>query len=72
MTMDKMREFDNFSSIDVDDIAKAIRTAAAAPAESIGDLTDAVYWLKAAAQNPYNKDYFRTLYNALEAITEGR
>lgn len=66
------KKYNDFSSVDVDDIARTLRAAANAPAATIGDLIDAVYWIKAAAQNPYNADYWRTLYNALEAITEGR
>lgn len=34
------------------------------------DLENALYWLQAAAQNPYNSDYFRTIYNVLLTITE--
>ena len=32
------------------------------------DLTDALYQLKAIAQNKYNSDYWRTLYKTLQNI----
>lgn len=34
------------------------------------ELTEALYWLDGAAQNPYNADYFRVLYNMLARITD--
>lgn len=33
------------------------------------ELENAIYWLKSAAQNKYDKDYFRVLYNVLLVIT---
>ena len=36
--------------------------------QNIAELENALYWLKAAAQNDMNKDYFRVLYNALQRI----
>lgn len=32
------------------------------------DLENMLYWIKTAAQNEYNKDYFRTFYNILQRI----
>jgi hypothetical protein len=34
------------------------------------DLENALYCIDAMAQNEYNKDYWRTLYNVLIAISE--
>ena len=34
------------------------------------ELEDAIYWVKAAADNEYNPDYWRTLYTALSAIAD--
>lgn len=34
----------------------------------ISELENALYWLKAAASNEYNNEYFRVLYNILERI----
>lgn len=68
-----MRDYnkiDPCSYVDVDDIARALRDASNAPSHIIGELIDAVYYLKACAQNEYNKDYFRILYNVLEDIAE--
>lgn len=36
--------------------------------QDIAELENALYWLKETAKNPYNKDYFRYLYNALQRI----
>jgi selenocysteine-specific translation elongation factor len=36
--------------------------------QDIAELENALYWLKAAAQNDMNKDYFRYLYNILQRI----
>ena len=36
--------------------------------QDIAELENALYWLKAAAQNDMNKDYFRYLYNMLQRI----
>ena len=36
--------------------------------QDIAELENALYWLKETAKNPYNKDYFRVLYNALQRI----
>lgn len=30
---------------------------------------DALYQLKAITENPYNSDFYRTLYKVLEAVT---
>lgn len=34
-------------------------------------LEDALYYVKACAENPYNKDYFRTLMYALAVAFKG-
>ena len=36
--------------------------------QDIGDLSEAIYQLKAMAQNEYNADYWRTLWNALQML----
>lgn len=38
--------------------------------ELIQELTSVFEWIEAAAQNPYNKDYWRTLYGALDRLAE--
>lgn len=34
------------------------------------EIEEALYWLKSAANNPYDKDYFRHLFAALVLATE--
>lgn len=36
--------------------------------EELKEISDGLYWLEAAAENPYNSDYFRTLFRALDNI----
>ena len=36
--------------------------------QTINELTEALYQLKAMAQNEYNADYWRTLWNALQML----
>lgn len=54
-----------------DEIAEAIIAAAYNPNEekpNKDELTEALYQLKAMAQNPYSSDYWRELYAALENL----
>lgn len=39
------------------------------PEELKTELENALYWIRSAAQNEYNNDYFRVLYNVLLVIT---
>lgn len=62
---------------EVEDIAKALIANAYG---DMGDETDAkkqrieveeaLYYLKACAQNPYNKGYFREFYDLLDQIAD--
>ena len=36
--------------------------------EEMADIQNALYYLKAVAQNPYNSRYFRTFWNLLQMI----
>lgn len=47
-----------------------VKTAAEESEEVKRDLTDALVHIMALAQNPYNQDYWRTLYRVLEKFTE--
>lgn len=38
--------------------------------QEIRELTDAIYWIKAAAQNEYNANYWRTLFRVLARLEE--
>ena len=59
-----------------DDIAAHLLALAFPDAEDAENLPEfkqmenAIYDLYCTAQNPYNADYFRTLYRMLEKITE--
>ena len=39
-------------------------------AETLKDLTEAVYQLKMIADNEYNSDYHRTFWNVLQKVTD--
>ncbi len=41
-----------------------------ADGKPVEECTEALYQLKAIAENPYNSDYYRTLYKVLERLTE--
>lgn len=38
--------------------------------QEIGELIDAIDWIKTAAQNEYNKDYWRTFFGALARLED--
>ena len=38
--------------------------------ETIKDVEEALYQLKAISENEYNADYYRTFWNVLQKITE--
>ena len=38
--------------------------------QKIDDCTEAIYYLMAICENPYNKDHFRTLWETLQNIAE--
>lgn len=58
------------SYYDTDDITSALLAISGAPNESREELENAVYYLKAAAQNEYNNDSFRVIYNIMLMIAE--
>lgn len=51
-----------------DEIAEAIIAAGNGHIEHKEGITEALYQLKAMAENPYNSDYWRELYAALENL----
>ncbi len=54
-----------------DDIAQALCKIVDVTSEAeINDCTEALYQLKAIAQNKYNSDYYRTLYAVLSKLME--
>lgn len=69
--MDELRIFNESSWTSADEIAKALQELATiSDADITEPLTDVIYQLRAHAQNKYNDDYWRILYNVLERITE--
>lgn len=60
----------NTSYYDSNDITNALLTISGAPDEIREELENAVYYLQAAAQNSYNHDYFRVIYNTMLMIAE--
>ena len=51
-----------------DEFMEMIPEAAEDGEDKRADRIDALYWIEAAAENAYNKDYWRTLYAMLENI----
>jgi len=68
--MEELKVYHNHYYDSPSSIAEALQKIAEAPEEARDGLTDALYFLQAAAQNEYNPDYFRILYNVLQIITE--
>lgn len=58
------------SYFDTNDITSALLKLSGAPEEAREEIESAVYYIDAAAQNKYNHDYFRVLYNILLMIGE--
>ena len=69
--LDNLKQFHEASYYDCSDIAeKLIELSNLDDDGKLGEeLLNALYQIKAMAQNPYNADYYRVLYNVLLAIT---
>ena len=69
--MDELRKYCENSYYDTNEIAeKLIELSNLELSEELNvELENALYWLKLAARNKYNPDYFRVLYNVLLVIT---
>lgn len=69
--MEKLRKYNESSYYGSEDITEKLLNIAEIKDEEIKEeLTEAIYQLKAMAENPYNSDYWRILYNVLLKITE--
>lgn len=68
--MENLKIFNEASWNDLDDIAKALTELSLLQNVPTEELADAIYQLRAMAQNSCNSDYWRVLYNVLEAITD--
>lgn len=75
MLMDELRKYNEAADYDSGDIAaKLIELSnlhpnVEDPDALYKDVEEALYQINAIAQNPYNKDSYRVLYNVLLAIT---
>lgn len=64
--MEDLRKYNESSYYDGEDIAEKLTNISGIEDNGIKDeLTDAIYQVKAMAENPYNSDYWRILYNVL-------
>lgn len=68
--MQELKTYHNHYYYDSNDLAETLRNLADAPEEAREELEEAVYYIQAAAQNDHNRDYFRILFNVLQAITD--
>ena len=75
MLMDELRKYNEAAGYDSGDIAvklielSNLRPNAEDPDALYKDVEEALYQINAIAQNPYNTDFYRVLYNVLLAIT---
>lgn len=75
MTMEELKKYYDTACYDSGDIAKKLielsnlRSNVEDPDALYEDVEEALYQLNTIAQNPYNKDFYRVLYNVLLAIT---
>lgn len=69
--MKELRKYNVSSYYDGDDIAENLLNIAEIKDENIREeLAEAIYQLEAMAQNPYNSDCWRILYNVLLKVIE--
>lgn len=53
-----------------EDVAETLINLAGVTEEARTDLENAIYYIAACAQNHYNSDSFRVLYNTLQTIVD--
>lgn len=68
--LEKLKQFCEASSYDCNDVAEKLVEMSNLPDDGeLGkELAEALYQIKAIAQNPYNSDYYRVFYNVLLVI----
>lgn len=68
--LNQLRQFNRPWEYDCCDIAEKLVELSNLPDDGQlkNELTDALYYLKAVAENPYNSDYHRVLFNVLLVI----
>lgn len=71
VVMDKLKQYIENSSYCVEEIAEQlIELSNLEPSKELRqELGDGLHYLKACAENKYDQDYFRILYNVLLVIT---
>lgn len=69
--MNELKQYKENSYYHIEDIAEQlIELSNLGMSEELKEeLENALSYLQSAAQNPYNKDYYRVLYNVLLVIT---
>lgn len=69
--LNQLKQFNRPWEYDCCDIAEKLVELSNLPDDRQlkNELTDALYHLKAVAENPYNSDYHRVLFNVLLVIT---
>lgn len=70
--LEELRQFHESYSYDCIDIAERLIELSNLDGDDdnlMAELINALYQIEAMAQNPYNADYYRVLYNVLLAIT---
>lgn len=69
--MEELKQYSENCYYDISDITEQlIKLSNLESSEKLKtELENALYWLRSAAQNKYNNDYFRVLYNVLLVIT---
>ncbi len=69
--MEELKQYRENSYYDIEDITEQlIQLSNLESSEELKtELKNALYWIRSAAQNEYNNDYFRVLYNVLLIIT---
>lgn len=70
MTLEELRKYNEADNTDIEDIARAIQYQGNLDEDCTDDLVNALYQLKAMAQNSYNFDYWRTMFNALISVKQ--
>ena len=69
--MSKISDVEYLSRYSANEISKVLCELAMENPDAgiIAECDEAIYYLKTIAENPYNKEHFRTLFRVLEILT---